>query len=236
MKTKICILLAALSFSAATFAQKAKTMYIMKGNGVVFSTVVADIDSIIFYPPASIYDEGVIINGVKWATRNVDKPGTFTANPEDPGMFYEWDSKVGWSRSEPLTPSDGTSTWNDYYSRREKWEEYNDPCPPGWRMPNLGELETLVASGSVGKTVNHRDGFLFGSGSNTVFFPATGYRDESDGTLNYEDTSGFYWSSTVDSNINYAYSMPFTIGYAPSVNNYSRTGYGYACRCVAESN
>jgi len=27
-------------------------------------------------------EKGVVINGVKWATRNVDKPGTFAANNE----------------------------------------------------------------------------------------------------------------------------------------------------------
>jgi len=32
-------------------------------------------------------DEGVVINGIRWATRNVDAPGTFVDNPEDAGMF-----------------------------------------------------------------------------------------------------------------------------------------------------
>ena len=41
-------------------------------------------------------DKGVIINGIKWATRNVDKKGTFTNNPEDIGMLYQWNSIVGW--------------------------------------------------------------------------------------------------------------------------------------------
>ena len=44
-----------------------------------------------------IYDEGVIINGVKWATRNVATLGTFAAKPEDAGMFYQWGHKIGWS-------------------------------------------------------------------------------------------------------------------------------------------
>jgi len=40
-------------------------------------------------------ETGVVINGVKWATRNVDKPGTFVANPEDFGMLYQWNRRVG---------------------------------------------------------------------------------------------------------------------------------------------
>ena len=39
----------------------------------------------------------VVINGVRWATCNVDAPGNFAANPEDAGMFYQWNRKVGWS-------------------------------------------------------------------------------------------------------------------------------------------
>ena len=31
-------------------------------------------------------DPGVMINGIKWATRNIDEPGTFADNPEDVGI------------------------------------------------------------------------------------------------------------------------------------------------------
>ena len=34
-------------------------------------------------------DEGVVINGVKWATRNVDEFRTFAENPESVGKFYQ---------------------------------------------------------------------------------------------------------------------------------------------------
>jgi len=44
-----------------------------------------------------IHDEGVVINGVKWATRNVDRPNTFAETPESAGMFYQWNDKIGWS-------------------------------------------------------------------------------------------------------------------------------------------
>ena len=36
-------------------------------------------------------EKGVIINGVKWATRNVGKSSTFVENPEDYGEYYTWD-------------------------------------------------------------------------------------------------------------------------------------------------
>lgn len=41
--------------------------------------------------------DGVVINGVRWATCNVAAPGQFATNPEDAGMFYQWDDTIGWS-------------------------------------------------------------------------------------------------------------------------------------------
>ena len=32
-------------------------------------------------------ETGIVINGVRWATRNVDKPGTFASAPEKSGMW-----------------------------------------------------------------------------------------------------------------------------------------------------
>ena len=35
-------------------------------------------------------DRGVVISGVRWATRNVDAIGTFARNPENVGGFFIW--------------------------------------------------------------------------------------------------------------------------------------------------
>ncbi|MDR1809513.1 MAG: hypothetical protein LBR34_03800, partial [Prevotella sp.] len=58
-------------------------------------------------------DPGVVINGVRWATRNVDAPGTFAATPESAGMFYQWNRSLGWSSSNPLVNSNGGTTWDN---------------------------------------------------------------------------------------------------------------------------
>ena len=61
-------------------------------------------------PPLSLVeDPGVLINGVRWATRNVDAPGTFTTAPENAGMLYQWNRRVGWSNSEPMVNSNGNA-------------------------------------------------------------------------------------------------------------------------------
>jgi uncharacterized protein (TIGR02145 family) len=175
-----------------------------------------------------------MINGIKWATRNVDKPGTFTARPEDPGMFYQWNSKVGWKYNEPLTSSDGTSTWNSSWNGNgaTTWTKANDPCPAGWRMPSRGELNSLSASSSVWTTVNSMNGRRFGSGSNTIFLPAAGFRSISDGTLSVAGSFGIYWSSTVDGTL--SYSLSFYSGDVGPSYYYGNRAYGLSCRCVAE--
>ena len=39
---------------------------------------------------SATHDEGVVINGIRWATRNVDMPGTFAETPESAGGFFTW--------------------------------------------------------------------------------------------------------------------------------------------------
>ena len=119
---------------------------------------------------SSTDDKGVTIGGVVWATRNVDKPGTFAARPENPGMFYQWNIRVGWNADE-LINSNGERTWNEYQSPLMKWETANDPCPAGWRIPTEEELKTLINIDSVWTG----DGRLFGNFPNQIFLPAAGH-------------------------------------------------------------
>lgn len=89
-------------------------------------------------------DEGVIINGVKWATRNVgERPRTFVDSPENFGGFFNWNRA-------------------------------QNACPEGWRVPTLSEVESLVSTNSIWTNVNDINGRMFGSNENTIFFPAGG--------------------------------------------------------------
>ncbi|MCL2435648.1 MAG: BACON domain-containing protein, partial [Lentimicrobiaceae bacterium] len=113
--------------------------------------------------------EWVLIDGIKWATRNVDMPGTFAAKPEDPGMFYQWNRKVGWSATDPMINSNGDTTWDSSVPLGWTWEEVNDPCPPGWRLPMLIELESIANTGGQWTTLNDVNGFVFSSDSKLLF-------------------------------------------------------------------
>ena len=139
---------------------------------------------------------GVEINGVIWATRNVDKPGTFAAKPEDAGMFYQWNRKVGWSSTEPMINSNGGTTWDSSNPEGNSWEKANDPCPPGWRVPTYEEQISLIVSGSEWTALNGVTGRYFGSGENLVFFPAAGDRYVVNGWCRGVGEVGIYWSGT----------------------------------------
>jgi uncharacterized protein (TIGR02145 family) len=179
----------------------------------------------------STTDPGVLINGIRWATRNVDAPGTFAATPELTGMYYQWNRKIGWSSSDPMINSNGATTWDSSTPSGTEWEKANDPCPVGWRVPTHDEQVSLLISGSFGITQNGVTGQVFGSGSNTVFLPAAGYRLNSDGTLYLTGTYGLYWSSTQGDSSN-AYRLHFV-----SLNVGWDSGNrrnGFPVRCVKE--
>ncbi|MDR1592260.1 MAG: fibrobacter succinogenes major paralogous domain-containing protein [Prevotellaceae bacterium] len=181
-------------------------------------------------PVDSTVDVGVTVNGVKWATRNVATPGHFVDKPEDTGMFYQWNNKTGWSSTDPAINSDGNTIWDNTEAAGTVWEAANDPCPDGWRVPAQDELESLAKSGSEWTSQTSVNGSTFGSGNSTVFFPVTGCRDYSNGTVN-TGNFGRYWSSTA--NGAYARSLTFTGNYVNSdITNFR--AYGFSVRCVAE--
>jgi uncharacterized protein (TIGR02145 family) len=175
------------------------------------------------------YDEGVVINGVKWATRNVGAPGTFASTPQDPGLFYQWGSNVGWSVTNPLTASDGNNTWRDLSGT-------GDPSPEGWRVPTDEELKSLANAESQWTTVNGVNGRIFGSGNNTIFLPAVSWRYYLTSALDDTSTNGKegrYWSSKYyDITDTYSY-LGFSLANV-SPAYYKHPQAGFNVRCVAK--
>lgn len=100
---------------------------------------------------------GTEIGDLVWANANVDEPDTFGKNCQVRGQLYQWNSKVGFptysanDHGEPEKPIPGYEGGaKDAHS--ETWTEENDPCPDGWRVPTIAELETLIGHEKDEKT------------------------------------------------------------------------------------
>ena len=173
---------------------------------------------------------GVKIGDLTWATRNVDAPNTFAATPADAGMFYQWNRTAAFSVTDPMESIGGK--WADVASTAEEWEDANNVCPTGWRVPTKKEFEALIASGGEWVTVP-ANGFRFGSGANTVFFPAAGERFY-DGTLVEGSTEGLwggYWTSELKSS-----AQPYLLAFEDNDAwiSYFNGREGYNVRCVKD--
>ena len=141
-------------------------------------------------------DKGVVINGVRWATYNVETPGTFARNSTDAGGHFTFD-------------------------------EAQNVCPRGWRLPTREELQLLVETDRGWITRNGVNGRLFGTAPNEVFLPAAGLRGTA-GALHHVGSLINYWSSSARTA-----SVGWGLWSGGGVNNFDRN-LGFSVRCVAE--
>lgn len=178
--------------------------------------------------------KGVVINGVKWATCNVAKPGVFAARPENAGMFYQWSRKTAWP-----TTGDNVADWVSSYQTGGTWAKSNDPSPVGWRLPTREELRKLSDDNKVKMewtTVNGIKGkkFTDKATGNSIFLPAVGYRNYNNGLISFAGMNGYYWSNT-----KYGGDRAYAL-FIPSITNENThiydhlCSYGFNVRPVAE--
>ena len=111
-----------------------------------------------------------------------------------------------------------------------------DPCPNGWRVPTLNELETLTYHTSEWTTNPEGQPGYYYSGSKTydidipqIFFPAAGYRGGDACAFN-RGLYGYYWSSK-PSNTSAYYLMLYKYRTA-KIDNFFAQQMGYSIRCV----
>ena len=171
--------------------------------------------------------ESVVINGVRWATRNVDAPGTFAEFPESAGMFFQWNRRKGWSATGDVTD------WDTTNAPGTRWYAENDPCPPGWRVPTFAEFDLLQDADVTWERLNGVLGILRGTEPNQIFLPLVRAR-YSDGTILYaEGMWGTYWMRTKYDNEN-ALSLLIDLEYNKVVSLYSLRNRGRNVRCVED--
>ncbi|MCL2727982.1 MAG: fibrobacter succinogenes major paralogous domain-containing protein [Bacteroidales bacterium] len=201
--------------------------------GLVLSSAGCNQDA---YDPT--FDEGVTIAGLTWATRNVAAPGKFAAKPEDTGMYYQWNRKIGWSATNPITPSPSEGTWGTSAPSGTTWAADNNPCPKDWVVPTRAQLQALIETDSKWEPLNSVNGRVYGSAPNVIFLPAKGYLSNVSKSLNDDGTQGVYWSSDQYNNDN---SRARSIGFSSlsdgslSPDSYSVKLVGHTIRCVKKT-
>ena len=188
-------------------------------------------------PPDPTFDTGVVINGIRWATRNVDAPGTFAPTPQCFGMYYQWNRKKGWNNTDETVVG-----WDTTYPTGTRWYAENDPCPEGWRVPTANELRRLVYAGSDWVTINGVNGRLFGDAPYQIFLPAAGDRWHTSGEFGWMGRQGNrdfgrYFSRITrqpQQHIRYntAEALFFTEDIVSVMSDWQR--FGMSIRCVAE--
>ena len=134
-----------------------------------------------------------------------------------------------------------STTDNTRWTESGSAKSIYDPCPAGWRVPDGGSngvWSKALGSGSnfdyIYDSFNEGVNFsrMFGSAS-TIWYPASGYRSFSDGSLYNVGGGGDYWSASP--NDYYACLLGFS-GYGvvyPS--SYGKRAYGHSVRCLQES-
>ena len=178
-------------------------------------------------------------SGLKWATCNV---GAIT--PEGYGDYFAW------GETEPKT----TYSWSTYKYHNGSYETITKYCTKSsdgtvdnkttleltddaarvnwggnWRMPTTAEQDELRDTSNctwTWTTQNGVKGYKITSkkNGNSIFLPAAGYGNNDN--LNYAGSDGFYWSSSLSTNVSYyAYYVGFSSG---------RLGWYYSNRCYGQ--
>ncbi len=133
-----------------------------------------------------------------------------------------------------------SSTDNTRWTTSESNKSIYDPCPAGWRVPDGG------SNGVWSKALGSSDEFIgypyddankgmdfsgkFGSAS-TIWYPASGWRYNNDGSLDDVGYYGYCWSA---SPCGYnAYALSFNYGGRVDPSDYGlNRAYGQSVRCL----
>ncbi len=98
----------------------------------------------------------------------------------------------------------------------------NDPCPEGFRLPTSDEFEEEVQSWDSEDAAG-----AFGS---PLKLPVAGYRSNSNGSLYYDDTTGFYWSNNLSGN----HSEFLLFNHLPAGISSHHRATGVPVRCIKD--
>ena len=190
-----------------------------------------------FLGSSSISSDTVAESTIAWpsAVSSNSLTGTIAYSVANPTTFITYNNRDwDWYYT-------GTSIDNTRWSTSEASKTIYDPCPSGWRVPDGGEYG--VWSKAVGSdyiqyppydSTNEGMNFSGEFGSDqTIWYPASGFRDSFDGGLYGVGYCGLYCSaSPINEDVDELRFYGDGRGVSPTFN-YSRAR-GYSIRCVQE--
>ena len=157
--------------------------------------------------------------------------------------YYDWCNATYYN----LWSADNTTTgFNDNAVVKTVY----DPCPAGFKMPasnaftgftSNGQYQSGAANINANGTADSWDKFSAAYGHNfytnssknaTIFFPASGFRDYSDGSLGNLGGTGYYWSAVPYNTYSGCYLNFYWGDVGPQYS--SNRSWGFAARPVSE--
>ena len=189
-----------------------------------------------FLGSSSISSNTLAKSTIAWpsAVSSDSSTGTIAYATANPTTFITYnDSNYDWYYTGSL------STDNTRWTTSSSNKSIYDPCPAGWRVPD-GDSKG-VWSKALGSSYenpsydNTNEGMNFSGkfGSDqTIWYPASGYRDRSDGSLDYVGSYGSYWSASPSNNN--ACNLLFNYGGSVYPSNSKFRAYVRSVRCLQE--
>ena len=200
-----------------------------------------------------------IYNGSGSVISAIDPAGASTVaeSIKNPATFYTYASGSNYNWS--TTRYDNLWNSSDEVKAVSSGEDSDvavtktiyDPCPPGFKVPNGHAFTGFTTTGGNTSTKNQFNasnnndmasskGYYFyvnpsNHSEGTIFFPASGYRNYSDGALSNVGSYGSYWTAAPYMYYTYQYGRSLSF-YSSRVNpmNYSYRSLGFAVRPVQE--
>ena len=186
---------------------------------------------------SSVLSDIVAKSTITWpsAVTSNSSNGTIAYATANPTTFITWNTNnYDWYYT--ISSSTDNIRWTDSISPKSIY----DPCPAGWRVPDGGSngvwSKACGSRSSFNYTYNSTNEGMnfsgkFGSAS-TIWYPASGARSGSDGSLYNVGSSGYYWSASPNSYC--AYNLFFKYSGLVDPTNYLNRAYGQSVRCLQE--
>ncbi len=185
-----------------------------------------------FLCSSSISDEVEVKSTIAWPSKvsSNSSNGTIEYATAHPTTFITYNSNnTDWFYT------GSSSTDNTRWTTSNKTKSVYDPCPVGWRVPDGGSNGVWNKAGFKNTTYDSTNGGMSFSISSpsTTWYPASGYRSYSGGSLYGVGSDGYYWSASPYSS--HAFDLSFNNygGVYPSSGNGRASGY--SVRCLQES-